>query len=87
MAKVANERDVELLDLLRKHEVLRLRGYSFVLGVEGGVVIDRWGHVRGVWHHDGERYAWTPASNSEPIHWSDDAEAAVRYTLVTLTTA
>lgn len=81
----SSQQDAKLLELLCRHEILRLRGYSFVLGPRGGVVIDRWGHVRGVWHHDGARYAWTPSSHSEPVHWAEDAEAAVRYTLVTLT--
>lgn len=80
-------REVELLELLCKHEVLRLRGYSFVLGPKGGVIIDRWGHVRGVWHWEHDRFAWTPASHTGPVHWCDDAESAVRYTLVTMTAA
>lgn len=77
--------DRKLLDLLRQHEVLRARGYSFELGPAGGVVIDRWGHVRGIWHYRDGRYAWTPASNTEPTHWVLDADSAVRYTLVVIT--
>ncbi len=78
------DREVALLQELNRHEILRLRGYAFGLGPKGGVTVDRWGHVRGVWTHDGDRFAWTPASRGEPVHWSDDEAAAVRYTLVTL---
>lgn len=81
----ASMREAELLELLCKHEVLRLRGYSFVLGPQGGVVIDRWGQVRGIWRFEHDRYAWTPAGHTRPQHWAQDAESAVRYTLVTLT--
>lgn len=80
----ANHRDIELLDLLKSHELLRLRGYAFELGPRGGVVIDRRGHVRGIWHYDGDRFAWTPASNSHATHWADTAAAAVRFTLVVI---
>ena len=76
--------EIELLQLLNQHEILRLRGYSFVLGPEGGVIADRWGHVRGVWTFVEGAFGWTPASHTEPMHFSDDAQAAVRYTLVNL---
>ncbi|MCB1504418.1 MAG: hypothetical protein KDJ47_05515 [Hyphomicrobiaceae bacterium] len=81
----ARMHEVELLELLCKHEVLRLRGYSFAIGPKGGVVIDRWGHVRGMWRYKNDRFSWTPASHTSSVHWSEDAEAAVRYTLVALT--
>jgi hypothetical protein len=81
----AHERDLELLNLLCSHEILRLRGYTFTLAPRGGVITDRWGHVRGIWHYERDRYSWTPASHTEPVHWSENAQAAVRYTLVTLT--
>jgi len=77
--------DFNLFSRLERHEVLRARGYSFVLEPCGGIVIDRWGHVRGIWRHKASRYAWTPASHTEPTHWAADAEAAVRYTLVVIT--
>lgn len=81
---LAKREEMHLLDLLGMHEILRLRGFSFVLGPQGGVVVDRRGHVRGIWHFDGRRFAWTPASNGGPTHWADDAQAAVRYTLVSI---
>ena len=81
------ETELDLLQLLNRHEVLRLRGYSFSLGPKGGVIADRWGHVRGVWSLNGGGFAWAPAGYGEPVHQSEDAAAAVRYTLVTLITA
>lgn len=80
----ARKQEVELLQLLNAHEILRLRGYSFVLGPGGGVIADRWGHVRGMWVFVEGAFGWTPASHTEPVHWSNDAAAAVRYTLVSL---
>ncbi|MFN3868120.1 MAG: hypothetical protein ACK4MF_03525 [Hyphomicrobiaceae bacterium] len=78
----------EKLELLRhrlvQHEILRLRGYSITIGPCGGVTVDRRGHVRGVWHHDGESYGWTPAGYSEATHRSGDVDGAVRHTLVIL---
>lgn len=78
------DREGELQEQLQRHEVLRLRGYTFALGPQGGLIVERWGHVRGVWRHDGERFAWTPASYAEPMHWAEDAASAVRYTIVML---
>lgn len=80
----SRERELELLGLLQSHEILRLRGFSFVMGPEGGVVIDRWGHVRGIWRFKDGHFGWTPPSYNSPVHWVATAEAAVRYTLVTL---
>lgn len=79
------ERETELAELLNRHEVLRLRGYTFALGPQGGVIVGRWGHVRGVWRACNDGYGWIPASNTEPVHWSENAEAAVRFTLVMMT--
>ena len=73
-----------LRDRLTAHEILRLRGYSITIGSCGGVIIDRRGHVRGIWQSDGDRYGWTPAGYSEATHWSSDVEGAVRHTLVVL---
>lgn len=80
----SNEKHELLHDRLAGHEILRLRGYAITIGSCGGVIVDRRGHVRGVWTHDGERYAWTPAGYSAPTHRFPDVESAVRYTLVVL---
>lgn len=73
-----------LRDRLAEHEILRLRGYAITIGPCGGVIIDRRGHVRGIWRYNGEKYSWTPAGYSEATHWSNDVDGAVRHTLVVL---
>ncbi|MCB1521918.1 MAG: hypothetical protein KDJ37_15275 [Hyphomicrobiaceae bacterium] len=79
--------DAALVQRLTQHEVLRARGYTFYVGPRGGVVVDRWGHVRGIWHHDGTRFAWMPASHSQPTSWADSVDAAERFTVVMLATS
>jgi hypothetical protein len=76
--------EIGLLQDLNRHEILRLRGYAFRLGAQGGVTVERWGHVRGVWRFENGQFAWTPTSHGEPLHNAEDAAAAVRYTLVAL---
>ncbi|MBL8567349.1 MAG: hypothetical protein JNM89_16690 [Hyphomicrobiaceae bacterium] len=73
-----------LIERLARHELLWLRGYQFLLAPKGGVLIERRGHARGIWKHDGERFNWTPMGYTEPTHFADDVAAAVRYTLVVL---
>jgi hypothetical protein len=76
-----------LFGLLRQNEVLRTRGFSFSCSPDGGIVIDRWGHVRGIWDFDGRSYTWVTPGNSEPLFRTDDAASAVNYTVVTLARA
>lgn len=77
--------EIGLLQNLNRHEILRLRGYAFRLGAQGGITVERWGHVRGVWRFENGQFVWTPASHGEPLHNAKDAAAAVRYMLVSLT--
>ena len=72
----------ELLALLQEHEVLRLRGYQFSLLV--GILVERAGHAKGLWRCGRNGFSWTPAGYNEPVHWVENAEAAVRYTLTAL---
>ncbi len=81
MNKVLNS---ELFSLLKKNEVLRQKGFSLAFDQEGGVVIDRAGHVRGIWNHDDKSYAWVSPGNSEPKFRTEDARSAVLYTVVVL---
>lgn len=76
----------ELLELLSSHEILILRGYNFAIGSCGRLVVERRGHVRGLWGFDGVQFTWTPAGTTEPTYWAPSIEAAVRYTLVVLST-
>lgn len=72
-----------LFDLLRQNETLRTRGFSLSCA-DGGIVIDRLGHVRGIWDFDGRSYTWVTPGSSEPIFRTNNASSAVLYTLVTL---
>lgn len=51
---------------------------------EGGIVIDRSGHVHGIWDHDGGGYKWVSPGSSEPRFRTGDAKSAVLYTIVVL---
>jgi hypothetical protein len=73
-----------LFGLLRENETLRMRGFSLSRGQNGGIVIDRSGHVRGIWDFDGNCYTWVTPGSSEPIFRTDDPKSAVLYTVVTL---
>jgi hypothetical protein len=72
-----------LFGLLRRNETLRTQGFSLSCA-DGGIVIDRWGHVRGIWDFDGQSYTWVTPGSTEPIFKTADAKSAVRYTVVTL---
>jgi hypothetical protein len=44
------------------------------------VVLERRGHVRGVWHCKGKSFSWTPAGYNEPTFTTANLDAAVAYT-------
>lgn len=74
-----------LLQALQEHELLRQKGYECT--ILGGVLIERAGHARGLWRCNSRGFDWTPAGYNEPVHWVDDVEAAVLYTLKVLSSA
>lgn len=77
-------RNRKLLDLLEQNEALKTKGFSIARTQTGGIVIDRSGHVHGIWDFDGYCYAWVSPSSSEPIFRTDDLKSAVLYTLLAL---
>lgn len=77
----ANEPSVELLHRLNGLETMKLRGFTMSCGPTGGVVIDRWNHVRGVWHFHLGNFYWTAAGNNEPVYRTVSIDDAVAYTL------
>lgn len=81
---VKEARTRELFGLLERNEVLKLKGFTLAYDRGGGIVIDRGGHVHGIWSHDSERYAWVSPGNSEPKFRTGDAKSAVLYTVVIL---
>lgn len=74
----------ELFDLLEKNQVLKSKGYSLAYDQDGGIVIDRAGHVHGIWNRDRQSYAWVSPGNSEPKFRTQDVKSAVLYTVVVL---
>jgi hypothetical protein len=76
--------DNHLLGLLQRNEVLKSKGYSLSSTRKESIVIDRFGHVHGIWEFDGRHYAWLSPCSTEPIFRTDSPSAAVVYTLVAL---
>lgn len=74
----------ELFGLLQKNAVLKTKGFSLAYDGDGSIVIDRAGHVRGIWSHDRKSYAWISPGNSEPRFRTEDVKSAVLYTVVVL---
>lgn len=74
----------ELFGLLQKNEVLKLKGYSLAYAGDGDIVINRAGHVHGIWSHDTTSYAWVSPGSSEPKFRTSDVQSAVLYTVVVL---
>jgi hypothetical protein len=73
-----------LLGLLKDNRTLKSRGFSLSSSPAGGIIIDRSGHVHGIWNFDGRCYAWLSPGSSEPVYRTGNPESAVLYTLVTL---
>jgi hypothetical protein len=73
-----------LLGLLSKNETLKLKGYSLAYSPANGIVIDRAGHVHGIWNHDTAVYTWVSPGSSEPRFCTEDAKSALLYTVVVL---
>ena len=73
-----------LFGLLRKNETLKLKGYSLAYSQANGIVIDRAGHVHGIWNHDTAAYSWVSPGSSEPKFRTEDAKSALLYTVVVL---
>jgi hypothetical protein len=76
--------EAELADRLESLELLKLKGYSAHPLEEGGVLLERWGHARGIWQLQAKGFSWTPAGYNAPLCYVDDVEAAVRFTIVTI---
>jgi len=77
----ANEQNSLLMQALEAEEALKLRGFTASCGPTGAVVVDRWGHVRGVWHFHNGNYFWTPAGNNQPTLRVQSHDEALAYTL------
>jgi hypothetical protein len=74
----------QLYGLLKKNETLRTKGFSLAYDSGGGIVIDRAGHVHGIWNHDSGNFTWMSPGSSEPRFHTADVKSAVLYTVVVL---
>lgn len=73
-----------LFGLLKKNETLKLKGYSLAYSKSTGIVIDRAGHVHGIWNYDANTYTWVSPGSSEPKFRTEDVQSALLYTVVVL---
>jgi hypothetical protein len=83
----ANVQNSGLTDLLEAQDVLKLRGFTATCGPTGSVVLDRWGHVRGVWHFHERHYFWTDAGSTQPSFRIETAAGALAHTLSVISKA
>ncbi len=83
-AAMSDAHNRALLGLLKKNETLKLKGYSLAYSQANGIVIDRAGHVHGIWNHDADAYIWVSPGSSEPKFRTEDAKSALLYTVVVL---
>lgn len=83
----ANEQSTQLREALEAESSLKERGFASSCGPTGGVVVDRWNHVRGVWHFHGHSFFWTPAGYGEPTYRCSTLLEALEYTLETISRA
>lgn len=81
MSEAHNRR---LFGLLKKNETLKLKGYSLAYSQGNGIVIDRAGHVHGIWNYNADVYMWVSPGSSEPKFRTQDAKSALLYTVVVL---
>ena len=77
----ANIPSSELVIRLDAEHRLAAKGFAVSCGPTGGVVIDRDGHVHGVWHFAKGNFFWTPAGYNEPMYKTASIEEAVSYTI------
>lgn len=77
----ASAETIQLLEALEAQETLKLRGFTASCGDASTVVVDRWGHMRGLWRVRNGVYFWIGGASSQPAHSVTNVEDAVAYTL------
>ncbi len=83
----ASVQNSELMDALEAQEALKTRGFTAACGPTGSVVVDRWNHVRGVWHYHNGNYFWTDAGYSQPSFRVETLDGAIQHTLEVISKA
>lgn len=79
-AMTAEERERKLVERLTAEAQLASGDYT-VSHDPAGIIIDRNGHVKGIWQWRAEAFEWTPAGRNEPTEVVKCPEEAVRLTL------
>ncbi|MEQ1670809.1 MAG: hypothetical protein ABL893_08135 [Hyphomicrobium sp.] len=77
----ANIQNTQLMEALEADKPLKERGFTASCGPTGAVVVDRWNHVRGVWHYHAGHYFWTDAGSTQPSFRTESHEGAIDHTL------
>lgn len=83
----ASAETMQLMEALEAQETLKLRGFTASCGDTNAVVIDRWGHMRGVWQLLNGQYVWIGGASSQPAHSVANLEDAIAYTLTVIAAA
>jgi hypothetical protein len=77
----ANAQNAALMEALEAQEALKVRGFTSACGPTGSVVLDRWNHVRGVWHYHAGHFFWTDAGSTQPRYRTETLQSALEHTL------
>ncbi len=81
MMMVIKSEEKRLIEALMEQEILLLKGFTFDLGEDIGVVVSQSAHVRGFWHYQSGRFAWTPGGYYEATVHTKVMDDAVAFTL------
>lgn len=81
MMMVIKSEEKRLIEALMEQEILVLKGFTFALEENIGVVVSRAEHVRGFWRYQSGRFAWTPAGYYEATVHAKVLDDAVAFTL------
>ena len=75
-----SDQEIEFLlwKQLVQNVLLKRHGFSVMLSENGDVIVDRRGHVRGIWRSQSGRLEWTPAGYNEALVFADDVVEAER---------
>ncbi len=76
--RVMSDQEIEILlwQVLVQNRLLKAQGFSVVLSENGDVIVDRRGHVRGIWRSNAGQLEWTPAGYNEAQATASDAAEA-----------
>lgn len=85
MMMVIKSEEKRLIEALMEQETLLLKGFTFELEENIGVVVSRSEHVRGFWRYQSGRFAWTPAGYYEATVHTKVMDDAVAFTLTLAT--